>query len=190
MATRLSNYSEEERAVLHDCRRKSVLSDLKWGLPSLLPLWMSFRAGLLPRFAAVPIYTASFVLFSFLGAMSNNHTCIENILALEDSELAAKLRKSLPRQAREYDLKKTRESSIRSRETSSSGTEGVAVTDNSTTREVRSQWVDKGWGMEGRRGSGGRGEVRDGGEWMERQDNRRAVRRNKYGDIVFDDDVK
>ena len=103
MATKLS---ERERAVLHDCKRKSTFGGLKWGVSSLLPLWVAFRAGLLPRFIAAPCYTASFVLFSILGAMSNNESCIENILDLEDSELAVKLRKSLPRQARRYDQKR------------------------------------------------------------------------------------
>jgi hypothetical protein len=191
MATKLSGYSEREREVLHECRSKSALGGLKWGLPSLLPLWAAFRAGLLPRFAAAPCYTVSFVLFSFLGAMSNNQSCIENILALEDSELAGKLRKSLPRQARRYDQKRARERSsmTRGREisTSSNAAEGDMASGEATRRRVdMSQWAGQGREREGKGGGGGDGD----GVWMERQDRGRGVRRNKYGDVIFDDDVK
>ena len=58
-----------------------------------------------------------------------------------------------------------------------------------TTREgeVMSRWVDKGQGREEGERGGGKGK---GGAWMERQDNRERVRRNKYGDIIFDDGDK
>ena len=184
MATKLSGYSERERAVLHECRSKSALGGLKWGLPSLVPLWAAFRAGLLPRFAAAPCYTVSFVLFSFLGAMSNNQSCIENILALEDSELAGKLRKSLPRQARRFDQKRARESSSMTR----GRAEGDMASSEATRRRVdMSQWAGQDRGREGKGGGGGDG---DGGALMERQDKGRGVRKNKYGDVIFDDDVK
>ena len=116
--------------------------------------------------------------------MSHNDSCIESILALEGSELAAKLRKSLPRQAKRYDEKRARSVSSSGRVVNPSeagqgpGTERVAEV--SRAQQKRGE-------NEGGRGSSERS--RGDGEWMERQD-RRAVRRNKYGDEIFEDNIK
>lgn len=168
MATKLS---DRERAVLKDCRKQSIVGGLKWGLSSLLPLWVAFKAGLLPRVIAAPSYTTAFVLFSLLGSMSNNDSCIESILDMEGSELAEKLRKSLPKQAELYDRRKALRSSSPTRDD---------TIPNRELQPVQSEQYNV----------GGHSNVTPSGDWMQRQDSKRALRRNKYGDPVFDDDVK
>ena len=177
MATNLAGYTERERAALKECRKNTILGGLKWGLPSLLPLWAAFRARLLPPFIAPATYTVSFVLFSFLGAMSQNNNCIDSILDMEDSELAEKLRKKLPRQARLYDKRKALTSN-------DLGSGARTTMGQQLESPQRQQGRDKYGGVDDRERSA------LSGEWMQRQNDKRAIRRNKYGDIVFDDDVK
>ena len=196
MAAKLADYSERERAVLQDCRRNTITGGLKWGLPSLLPLWVAFKARLLPRFLAPSSYTVAFVLFSLLGSMSQNDSCIEKILDMEDSELAEKLRKSLPRKARIYDRKKRKalekSTDRKAREvvsmTTSERTDSVPYTGHGIGQQCETSHSLRGGYSEGvnDRDSSGSG----GGDWMERQDKKGAVRRNKYGDIIFEDDIK
>lgn len=183
MATKLAGYTEHEKAVLKKCRRNALIGGLQWGIPSLLPLWVMFRARLLPPLLAPPCYTAGFVLFSLLGSMSKNNSCIERILEMEDSELANKLRKKLPRQAKLHD-KKTRGQLLIPNETES-GNDSVSEPASWTTH------------LESSREGRGRSHYDDdrtgsssGSEWMQRQDSKGSVRKNKYGDIVVDDDVK
>lgn len=175
MATKLSGYTDRERAVLRECKERSIVGGLSWGLSSLLPLWVAFKARLLPRSMAAPSYTTAFVLFSLLGSMSNNNSCIESILDMEDSELAEKLRKSLPKQARLYDKKK-------------------ALRNSSPTRDDTTPNRRLGGGGEPvqseQYSAGGHSSASPSGEWMQRQDSKRTLRRNQYGDPVFDDDVK
>ena len=159
MATKLAGYSEREREVLQDCRRKSAVGALKWALPSLVPLWVGLRSGFLPRIAAAPLYTTSFVVFSFLGAMSHNDSCIESILSLEDSELAAKLRKSLPRQSKRYDQKRARESTAGKKQVvSSTPVEGERGRTHIEGEGGRRNIEREGGSLQGERGrEGGKG---------------------------------
>lgn len=165
-----SQFTDRERAVLKDCRKKSIVGGLKWGLPSLFPLWVAFKTRLLPPFIAAPSYTTAFVLFSLLGSMSNNNSCIESILDMEGSELAEKLRKSLPKQAEQYDRRKALRNSSPTRE-------------DSTPNELQPVQSEQ-------YNVGGHSNVSPSGDWIQRQDSKRPLRRNKYGDLVFDDDVK
>lgn len=188
MATKLAGYTDRERAVLKQCRRKSIAGGLKWGLPSLLPLWVAFKARLLPPVLAPPSYTVAFVVFSLLGSMSQNDSCIESILDMENSELAEKLRKRLPKQASRYDKKKALRTSRTTKDDSTTGTSDRTLTTVSeappyafTGKHVESSREKR----ESHAGGGGGDR-----EWMQRQDDKRAVRKNKYGDIVYDDDIR
>lgn len=181
MATKLAGYTDQERAVLRDCRKKSIVGGLTWGIPSLLPLWVVFKAGIMPRSMAAPSYTVAFVLFSLLGTMSNNNACIESILDMEDSKLAEKLRKSLPKQARLYDKRKAlRSSSPTTREDKGTTDDVTRIRELDPVQSEQEKMYDV----------GGHSSTSSSGEWMQRQDSKRAVRRNKYGDPVFEDDVK
>ena len=193
MATKLAGYTDRERAVLKECRRKSIAGGLKWGLPSLLPLWVAFKARLLPPVLAPPSYTVAFVVFTLLGSMAQNDSCIESILDIEDSELAEKLRKKLPRQAGRYDRQKALRTSRTKKDDSTTATVDRTPTTVSDTPPYAftGEHVESSWqGRESRGGGGGGGGDSGSGEWMQRQDDKRAVRRNKYGDIVYDDDIK
>ena len=178
MATELAGYTEREKAVLKKCRRNALIGGLQWGIPSFLPLWVVFRARLLPPLLATPCYTAGFVLFSLLGSMSKNDSCIESILDMEDSELANKLRKKLPRQAKLHDKNKMREKTTSAEsDPLSEPTSQAAHVESSSEERVRAN--------DNRRYGTG-----SSSEWMQRQDSKGSVRKNKYGDIIFDDDVK
>ena len=182
MATELAGYTEREKAVLKKCRRNALIGGLQWGIPSLLPLWVVFRARLLPPLLATPCYTAGFVLFSLLGSMSKNDSCIESILDMEDSELANKLRKKLPRQAKLYDKNREKTTSA----TSSKGTGSDTLSEpTSRAAHVESSSEERVRASDNRRYGTG-----SSSEWMQRQDSKGSVRKNKYGDIIFDDDVK
>ena len=174
--------TEQEKAVLKECRRRSIMGGITWGVPSLLPLWAVFRAKLLPRFLAPPSYTVAFVLFSLLGSMSKNDSCIDSILDTEDSQLAQKIRKSMPSQAQRYDKRRRFKTSIT--------TDNQSPTDSASTEapSYAEEQSGSSWDVEREEYRGGTGAGNSGsGEWMQRQDDKRAVRRNKYGDIVFND---
>ena len=109
---------------------------------------------------------------------------------MEDSQLAQKIRKSMPSQAQRYDKRRRVKTS---RTTDNQSPADSASTEASSNAEERS---GSSWSVEreeyrgetGAGSSGGTGAGNSGsGEWMQRQDDKRAVRRNKYGDIVFDD---
>ena len=192
MATKLAGYTDRERAVLKECRRKAIAGGLKWGLPSLLPLWVAFKARLLPPLLAPPSYTVAFVVFSLLGSMSQNDSCIESILDMEDSKLAEKLRKRLPKQAGRYDRQKALRISRNKRDDSTTATDDRTTVAEAPPYAFTEKHVESlRDGRESRvGGSGDRSRDSASGEWMQRQDDKRAVRKNKYGDIVFDDDVQ
>lgn len=103
--------------------------------------------------------------------MSNNSSCIESILDMENSELAERMRKRLPKQARLYDKKKGLSTGAETPTYTVTGEQSQ----NQEERQLRVGVYDKDSAS---------------GDWMQRQDNKRALRRNKYGDIVYDDDVK
>ena len=101
---------------------------------------------------------------------------------MEDSELAKDLRKRLPRQAKLHDKMKARE---RRKLTTTSESAGAMSdhtatgSDSRTTQFEPSTQVMKDRHLHRDKGSGGK--------WMQGQDSKGSVRRNKYGDIVYDD---
>lgn len=178
-----SKFTEQERAVLKECKRKALLEGLSWGASSVLLVWVTVRTRLLSPAFAPAGYTVAFVLFSFLGSMSRSSACIDKILDMEDSKLAQEVRKSLPQQARRYDeQKRLRKAEKKDKYQTPGGSGDVPAT--STDRLAPS---GPSWSSYQGSSSRGAGQEESNDAMPQRE---RPLRRNKYGDLVYDDDYK
>jgi len=184
-----SRFTEQERAVLKECKRKALVEGLSWGASSLLLVWVTVRTRLLSRAMAPAGYAAAFVLFSFLGSMSRGSACIDKILDMEDSQLAQEIRRSLPHQARRYDRQKRlrkveKMDKAEKKDLYQTPSVGDDVPATSTDRLAPSS---PSWSSH--QGSFSRG-ARQGESSDTPPQQEKLLRRNKYGDLVYDDDYK
>lgn len=185
-----SRFTEQERAVLKECKRKALLKGLSWGASSLLLVWVTVRTRLLSRAVAPAGYAVAFVLFSFLGSMSRGDACIDKILDMEDSKLAQEVRRSLPQQARRYDNRKRlrnaeKKDKAERKDTYQSPGVGSDVADVPTTSTDRLAPSSPSWSSYQDSFSRGASQ-RESSDTKPQQE--RPLRRNKYGDPVYDDD--
>lgn len=162
-ALRVPGLTERERSILKECRKEMLVGGLSWGITSLFPLWAAFRVKLLPAPTAPAFYTVAFVVFSLLGCRSKNRKCIDKILDMEDSQLAEKIRKTLPPQAKRYDkLKTAQEPEI---------VKGTDQNLHSSKYSASSVHRENSTPVLG----------------MQEDINKGALHRNKYGDFVYND---
>lgn len=92
--------TEEEKAVLLECRRKSVARGLPLGVASVVVLRWLVAQGRTPLHVQrwpFLYYSGAFLGSFMIGVASYRKTCFEKIMALENSFLASQVREHLGR---------------------------------------------------------------------------------------------
>ena len=173
-SARKAQLTGRERAALKNCRRQIIQGGLSWSIPSVLLTWAAFRTRLLPHHWKVPGITIAFVVSNLLGSSSRSDACIDGLLDMKDSQLARNIRKSLPQRARRYDIRKRhrREAEMgRSRSRGEDDDDVVThISGSSADEELQLSAI-----------ASRRGSLRN------VEQNQKPLRRNKYGDPIYDD---